>query len=167
MIRNIKIVKVNSDYCDYLRTFDHRVMYNKNEKELRPFIGVLFEVNDCEYFAPLSSPKKKHLTMKNTVDFLQIAKGELGAINFNNMIPVKPQNYVLVDLNKKTYNPYEIKYQTLLKNQLSWLNSHQEELENKAYKLYNLYLNKKLPESIMDRCCNFILLEEKSKLYEQ
>ena len=37
MILNIKLVRVNSDYCDYLRNFDSRVAYNKNEKELRPF----------------------------------------------------------------------------------------------------------------------------------
>ncbi len=36
MIINLKIVRVNSDYCDYLRKFDNKVAYNKNEKELRP-----------------------------------------------------------------------------------------------------------------------------------
>ena len=35
MIINLKIVRVNSDYCDYLRKFDNKVAYNKNEKELR------------------------------------------------------------------------------------------------------------------------------------
>ena len=43
MIINLKIVRVNSDYCDYLRKFDNKVAYNKNEKELRPFIGILFQ----------------------------------------------------------------------------------------------------------------------------
>ena len=33
MIINLKIVRVNSDYCDYLRKFDNKVAYNKNEKE--------------------------------------------------------------------------------------------------------------------------------------
>ena len=28
MIINLKIVRVNSDYCDYLRKFDNRVSYN-------------------------------------------------------------------------------------------------------------------------------------------
>lgn len=40
MILNLKIVKVNSDYCDYLRKFDSKVPYNKSEKELRSFIGI-------------------------------------------------------------------------------------------------------------------------------
>ena len=43
MIINLKIVRVNSEYCDYLRKYDNKVAYNKNEKELRPFIGILFK----------------------------------------------------------------------------------------------------------------------------
>lgn len=102
MIINMKIVRVNTDYCDYLRKFDSKVAYNKKEKELRPFIGILFEIEGCEYFAPLSSPKPKHKKMKNTIDFLKIKEGELGAVNFNNMIPVQRNNYYIIDLNKQT-----------------------------------------------------------------
>ena len=102
MILNLKIVRVNSDYCDYLRESDNKVAYNKNEKELRPFIGILFKIDTCEYFAPLSSPKPKHKKMKNTLDFFKIKGGELGAVNFDNMIPVADNNYTLVDLNKET-----------------------------------------------------------------
>ncbi len=35
---NFKIVKVDSEYCDYLRSFDSRVPYNAGSKDLRPFI---------------------------------------------------------------------------------------------------------------------------------
>lgn len=44
MIINLKIVRVNTDYCDYLRKFDNKVSYNKFEKELKPFIGILFQL---------------------------------------------------------------------------------------------------------------------------
>ena len=64
MIKNLQIIRVNTNYCDYLRKFDSRVAYNMNEKEIRPFIGILFKIEDCEYFAPLSSPKSKHKKMK-------------------------------------------------------------------------------------------------------
>ena len=42
MIKNLKLVKVNTKYCDYLRKFDKRVAYNKYFKELRTFVGILF-----------------------------------------------------------------------------------------------------------------------------
>ena len=68
MILNLKLVKVDSYYCEYLRKFDNKVAYNKYEKELRPFIGILFTINACEYFAPLASLIPKHLKMKNNTD---------------------------------------------------------------------------------------------------
>ena len=40
--------------------------------------------------------------MKNMIDFFKIKDGELGAVNFNNIIPVTDKNYILVDLNKET-----------------------------------------------------------------
>lgn len=46
------LVIVNSKYCDYLRRYDHRVSYNANKKELRPFVGVPFEIKNIKYFAP-------------------------------------------------------------------------------------------------------------------
>ena len=72
MYNKFKIVKVDSKYCDYLRQFDNKVPYNAFSKELRPFLDILFIVNDVEYFAPLSSPKEKHKTLKNTLDLLKI-----------------------------------------------------------------------------------------------
>lgn len=41
MIRNFRIVKVDYKYCDYLRQFDNKVMYNVGMKNLRPFVGLL------------------------------------------------------------------------------------------------------------------------------
>ena len=124
MMRNFKIVRVNSDYCDYLRKFDSRVSYNKGSKKLRPFVGVLFKIDKWEYFAPLSSPKTKHKLMKNRLDFFKIKNGELGAINFNNMIPVTKNNYTEIDLYSTNLDIEERKYQKMLKEQLSWLNAH-------------------------------------------
>jgi len=166
MILNLKIVRVNSDYCDYLRKFDNRVSYNKYEKELRPFIGILFKIDSYEYFAPLSSPKEKHRKMKNTIDFFKIKNGELGAVNFNNMIPVNKNNYSLVDLNKETLTISELKYQKLLRDQLAWLNANYNQVKNKSFKLYQLYIEGKLSENIKKRCCNFKLLEEKCLEYK-
>ena len=165
MILNLEIVRVDSNYCDYLRKFDNKVAYNKYEKELRPFIGILFEIDTCKYFAPLSSPKPKHKKMKNMIDFFKIKDGKLGAVNFNNMIPVTDKNYTLIDLNKEALTMEELKYQKLLKEQLNWLNSHYRQVKNKSYRLYQLYNSGKLPDNIKSRCCNFKLLEERCLEY--
>ena len=163
----IKFVTINSQYCNFLRTFDSRVPYNADAKKLRPFIGILFRVHDIDYFAPLSSPKTKHRRMNDTIDFMKIDHGELGAINFNNMIPVTPANYQEIPLNKvpddmKEYFRYE-----LLKNQLRWLNKHKEKVYKKSLLLYHLYKEDKLSLRVRNRCCNYLVLEEKCLEYNK
>lgn len=92
---------------------------------------------------------------------------EVGAVNFNNMIPVRSNNYSLVDLNKKTLTIAELKYQKLLREQLDWLNANYKQVKNKSFKLYQLYNSGRLPENIKSRCCNFKLLEEKCVEYNK
>ena len=162
MDQDLMPVLIDSKYCDYLRTFDHRVAYNKDRKDLRPFIGILFEVSGKKYFAPLSSPKGKHLKMRNNLDFLRIKGGEYGAINFNNMIPLIEGVFQMIDLNKTGLSPSEQRYQDLLINQRNWLNARRDQIRSKASNLYDSYKNNKLPKNIRDRCCDFILLEGKS-----
>lgn len=161
------MVKIDYKYCDYLRKFDNKVAYNSGSKEMRPFIGILFVVNEYEYFAPLSSPKVKHIHMKNNIDIVKIDKGRYGVVNFNNMIPVTPNNYELFDLNATPKNTYELKWQNLLKSQLLWLNKNIKNVKGKAFRLYEKYKSNKLDERIKSRCCNFILLEEKCKEYNK
>ena len=77
---------------------------NQNAKNNRPFVGILFKVNNFFYFAPLTSPKKKHIKLKNKIDFLKIDNGILGAINFNNMIPVNINDFTKVEISISTKN---------------------------------------------------------------
>ena len=164
---SLKIVVLDYEYCDYLRKFDCHVPYNNCDKKLRPYVGILFVVNNCEYFAPLSSPKAKHINMKDYVDFIKIQNGELGVVNFNNMIPVKKSNYSLIDLDKDERLLENRKYQIMIKKQSWWLKDNFLLVQKKAIRLYQLYENKHLNKRVMDRCCNFKLLEEKCSSYEK
>ena len=64
----MRIYIVKEDYINYLKKFDDNIRDNKNES--RPYIGILLEVNGMNYIAPLASPKEKHKSMKNNIDFL-------------------------------------------------------------------------------------------------
>lgn len=134
---------------------------------MRPFIGILFNVNDIEYFAPLSSPKPKHMHIKNNLDIVKIDKGKYGVVNFNNMIPVTKNNYKIYDFNLKSKDIDELKWQNLLKTQLLWLNKNIKYVNDKALNLYDKYVNNRLDDRIKIRCCNFILLEEKCFEYNK
>ncbi len=166
-MKSLELVRLDSKYCDYLRQFDKKVPYNYGKKELRPFIGVLFEVNNSKYFAPLSSPKPKHKIMKTTLDFLKISNGDLGAINFNNMLPVTDKNIIKLNLDNECLTKAEEKYIKMLKKQIFWLNRNDDKLYCRSKKLYDKYLNGTLNESVAKRCCNFKLLEEKCSEYNK
>lgn len=105
--------------------------------------------------------------MKNTIDFLKIKNGELGAINFNNMIPVLTTNFTLLDLDKSYKRTSDKLYNKLLQEQLLWLNSNKKQVKTKAIKLYQLYISNKLSDNIKERCCNYKLLEEKCIEYNR
>lgn len=164
---NLIIVKVDFKYCNYLRKYDNKVSYNAGIKELRPFIGILFMIGNCEYFAPLSSPKEKHKHMKNSLDLFKINNGLYGVVNFNNMIPVTIANYEKFDLNKKNIDKRELKRIELLKNQLRYLNLNKQSIFKKSKLLYTLYKSNKLPQNIRERCCNFPFLEIKCNEYNK
>lgn len=59
MANNLKIYYLKNDYIDYLRQFDNKVAYNKNST--RPYVGIVYRINEFNYFAPLSSPKSSIL----------------------------------------------------------------------------------------------------------
>lgn len=118
-----------------------------------------------KYFAPLSSPKQKHLKMKNDIDFYKLSNGKLGAINFNNMIPVPDGSYTLIGTKTQSLTYQEQKYKALLRNQLRWLNPDGEKLRDIASNLYMNRINNTLPFRVQKRCCDFQLLEEKCREY--
>ena len=155
----IQIVWLNENYINFLREFDKKVRFNKNES--RPYIGVLFTVKDVEYFAPLASPKDKFKKRKNDVDFMRIDAGKLGYINFNNMIPVASSAV----LPRKIEDIQRSDYKKLLYKQLGWLRKNEDEIIYKATKLYKSYKNRTLRPNVYERCCNFFLLEKKMKGY--
>lgn len=167
MKEQLLLVRIDSKYCDYLRKYDNKVPYNFNSKKNRPFVGVLFRINNVMYFAPLSSPKPKHLEMSSKLDFFKIDDGKLGAINFNNMLPVTKKNIEKINLDKKNISKSEIKYNNLLKEQIYWLNRNKDKLYGRSYKLYSKYINNELSNKIRIRCCNFIVLEEKCHEYNK
>ena len=153
----MKLVIVENDYINYLKQFSKDVKENKNAS--RPYVGIILKVKDQYYFAPLASPKPKHKTMKDNLDFIKIKNGELGAINLNNMIPIPI--FLTKEIDLLNYNE---KYQALLKDQINWINKNNKNITQNSLKLYTL-ITKKNNTIFHKRCNNFKLLEEKALEY--
>ena len=125
-MKTLKIYYIDNNYINYLRKFDNRVAYNKSKA--RPYVGVVYTFNNQTYFAPLSSPKPKHLTMNDrALDMFKIKDGELGIVNINNMIPtpISCLTEVLPLVKDK-------QYRKLIIEQTTYLNNHKRELLDKV-----------------------------------
>ncbi len=157
----LKLYTVNKEYCEFLRKYDNRVPIVNGKKEGRPFVGILICVNNKNYFAPLTSPKKKHLLMRETQDFIKIKNGELGAINLNNMIPIPTSELKIIDIN----NVQDNQYKKLLIKQISWCNSSRNKITRRAYSLYRNVKYNNVTQKLQERCCDFDLLEKACYTY--
>ena len=155
---------IKDAYVSYLRGYDSKVPENKGQR--RPYIGFVVQIGNLEYYALLSSPKKKHLKMKNTKDFRKIGGGKYGAINFNNMIPVPIAELLYFDIQKEP----DINYRNLLQNQQRLITADENEIIKTAKNLRTLVLKADenlTPQDIKvkQRCCDFALLEVKCMEY--
>ena len=162
----MRFYHVKDDYINFLRKYDGKVADNKHET--RPYVGIVLEIGSVKYYAPFSSPKPKHKTMKNTVDFRKIAGGSYGAINFNNMIPVTNSALILIDIDKIG----DDKYRRLLQNQYKAIRSDTIQIQKTANLLRELLLSddSELADyeiRIKQRCCDIKLLEEIYAQYDK
>jgi len=154
-MKNFKLYYIDENYINYLRNFDSNVFYNKDSS--RPYIGVVYTYNELNYFAPLASPKPKHIDINpKAIDIFKVKNGELGVVNINNMIPspIETLTEVLPTITDE-------KYKKLLEGQLTFLNNNKAKLMKKINHFQNMYRKGHLFPNILERCCNFPLLEEK------
>ena len=85
----------------------------------------------------------------------------IGALNFNNMIPVSEEFITQININpSKNDSPKDKIYKELLNNQLDWCNDNFDSITKKANKLYKFVTQS--PEksrNLTRRCCDFKKLE--------
>ena len=156
----MRFYHIRDSYIDFLRKYDTKV--SKNKPESRPYVGVVLQIDDIKYYAPFTSPKEKHLKMKNGKDFRKIHGGEYGAINFNNMIPVPDKALLELDID----NEPDEKYRRLLQNQYRAIQKDLVSITNTARKLRTLVLKEdeelsEFDKKVKARCCDLKMLESR------
>lgn len=151
---------------DLSRVDDHVMSVSpQTGKESRPFVGVVVICNARKYCIPLTSPKAKHLNMKNDKDFSKMYDKRnrlIGCLNFNNMIPVDDTVLIRIDMkNRDGDSARDIAYKALLNDQLDWCNGNFDAITEKAGKLYRIVTE--TPDKMKNltkRCCDFKKLEQ-------
>jgi protein AbiQ len=106
-MESLKLYTISDAYISYLREFSPKtILRSEGEGYVtsRKYLGVVYEINCYQYFAPFSSPKdsdyflgkngKKEIRrsiipiIRMTETFSNGEKGLLATIKLNNMIPV-------------------------------------------------------------------------------
>ena len=163
--KRLNLYLIDLKYIRNLAHADDHVMSISPQinKESRPFVGIIVICGNKKYCVPLSSPKEKHKSMKNDIDFTKIYDGEklIGVLNFNNMIPV--EDTYTIALNLRIYasdSPSDRHYKKLSMKQLDFCQQNQDAIVRKANKLYNMITSGKASGILKHRCCDFIKLEK-------
>ena len=154
---------VSNDYISYLKTLDPKVP--DNYAGSRPYVGIVLDIGGHKYLAPLTSYKLKQdkLLPTNATIFKIHEKGKelnkLGMLHINNMIPV-----LASEIKPVVFAAHPNHYQELLKKQIDFIKSNQDEIKKRALYLYKLVTVTK-NKHFVDLSCNFLALETGYKNY--
>ncbi len=157
----LKLYEINTNYISYLRTYEPHLFFNKEESKLnyRKYIGIVLEINDFQYFAPLSSFKDKHKKMKEKVDFIKLK--DYAVINLNNMFPVPQSEYKYVDVSKEK----NLQYRVLLMAEYRVVQVLQKRIIKNAEIVYKHKILNGNNTSLSKRCNDFKVLEKACQMY--
>lgn len=143
----LKFYRVEEWYTDELKKVSPSVTDN-GEDHVNTYVGILFNINDIDYIAPLTHTTKNSKWHQHPIiikDQNGRETNRLGTILFHNMIPVctglAKNTYKEVDLD--SYKTTDIKKYNLYSEQLNWMNKldNKETIINKANKTYNVHTN--------------------------
>lgn len=163
----------DKEYVKYLRQFEDKVENIEYNEKLKPYIGIVININGFDYYVPISSVKQKHYKMSDRMDFIKIMQKEkiIGVLNLNNMIPISDNNVKQLKYEHiEEYRDFKTEeekrlYISFLSFELSLINKNTEKIIKNATNLYNEKISNK-NSNISKRCCDFKLLEKKSILYK-
>ena len=159
----ISFYEIDDGYIDYLRQFDNKVLSTKEEdrRYSRKYIGIMIYNHDCKYFIPLSSYKPK--TYDNMYESKSLKKiGDMAVLRINNMVPVIDEVVHKVDFASIT----DENYKYLLQSEYRIIKNREKEIRTDSRIVYYYRLNdKNKGKGLYNLCCDYKLLEEKSKEY--
>lgn len=158
----LEIYEIDSTYIEYLSAFEEHLFKNKKltQKFSRKYIGIILEIGDYKYFAPLSSFKPKHKRLCETDDFIKI--GTYSVINLNNMFPAPLSLCTQIFIS----NIKEESYKNLLRAEYRIIKQKSNKIINNAKIIYNHKLINDGKSKLSKRCNDFKLLEDKCSKYK-
>lgn len=175
MSNSLKWYAIDKEYVEYLKRFDNRIQHINYDSQFKPYIGIILNISNFDYYVPISSvgnkPSKikKYTNMKEDIDLFKIFDKNhklLSILNINNMIPISKENAEKInysDIEKYRNFKSQIdkkRYIYFLQVELSIMRRSQDYIIKKASRIYDEKF--KNPSSrIALRTVDFDKIEEK------
>ena len=154
----ISFYYVDLEYVDYLRRYETKIPHIRYDDNDKFVCGVVLHVNNLDYFAPISSKIHKQ---QMCTRILNETGDAIATIKFNFMFPAPPETVTMVDISEiRREDP---SYANLLQKEYEFCRANEKQIIEKAKKAYSIGHN---PNHFLNKhCCDFALLEQKSKDY--
>lgn len=167
----MRLYSVSDDYIEYLRNIFPRVYSNKiaNRKHTRKYLGIVFKLNNFNYYIPLSSPKDAHdyitlngkkVIRKDSIIVIRMAvKGTLkGTLQIGTMIPVPDKALIQYNLQYEQ----DISYKELVQDEIIFIRKNANRIIKTAKLLYSKKTKSTHNNPVIDKVLDFKSIEEYS-----
>ena len=143
---------VDKDYIDYLKKIDRQIPNVSYESNNKFVCGVVFNVGDIQYYAPIS-----HMNRKQRTNLPIYSKGKIiSTIRFSFMFPAFDSVLVRKDFGEIAKSNEQ--YARLLRTEYRFCVSHQDQIRQRAKQVYDIGCNK--DHTLNYTCCDFAKLEK-------
>ena len=158
-MKEFNFYRVNQQYLYYLNQSDHTVSIKGN----RPFIAISLNIAGQDYAIPITSKMRRdngaRRNTRTTTELIDQNGNELGALLYNNMIPVDNRDLIPIIFDNESpqdKSSFEAKYQIIRKNQNA--------IKSKASKVYSQRISGR--DSFLNSfCSDYKLLETQCAAY--
>ena len=164
----MKLYSISDDYIEYLRKVFPRVYSNKiaTRNHTRKYLGVVFKLNDFNYYIPLSSPKdahdyiilngEKHIRKDSIIVIRIIVKGILkGTLQIGTMIPVPDKALIQYNLQDEQ----DLSYKDLVQDEIIFIRKNANRIIKTAKLLYSKKTKGSNKNPVINRVIDFKAIE--------
>lgn len=148
----LKFYDIDERYINFLKTIDKQVPDIKYESNNKFVCGIVLEVNNIHYYAPISHKTEKQQTNMQIFD----KDRPISTIRFSFMFPAF--NEVLTVKNFKDIAKRNQNYADLLYAEYAYCRANISKIQKKALSVYKIGCNKN--HRLNYTCCDFLQLEE-------
>ena len=176
----MKMYNVSDRYIEYLRKQEPNVYSNKinMRKHTRKYVGGIIQINQYNYFIPMSSPKNSDFKYsgeepkirKSIVPIIRvIVKNNLGkdeliaTLRVSHMIPVPNSEIELYNINAET----DEKYKMMIQKEVLFIRKKRDKIINNAKLLYKQKCNNDKTAGYVIRALDYKKLEKLCDEFEK